>query len=164
MIKIVFKYLAILMGMLSVISLVQHFFDVGLNGLFYDFINYYRMMQFKVINLLHLTLPKPMLDFWTLSFIGAGAHIKVNGIEDVRLFREYRSLMTFKYWKFFYFIIIGVTFLGCLFFTAIISPHTYIECPNQESQRVLRETILNSFVVILGMILFFALNAYAPSL
>ncbi|TVP07560.1 hypothetical protein AYI73_04570 [Shewanella algae] len=150
--------------MLSVISLMQQLLDIGLNGVFLDFLQYYRALLSEVIGLLHLELPQPLLDLWTLSFIGAGAHVRTEGVEHIRLFREYKSLTTFRYWKAVYFFFLGVTFIGCSFFTAIISPFTYVDEMNQESQVVLRRTIVNSFIVISGMLLFFALNAYAPSL
>ncbi|AEY00073.1 hypothetical protein GU3_01580 [Oceanimonas sp. GK1] len=156
--------LAIILSMLSLISLIQHSFDVGLKGVFLDFIQYYRLIFSKFIELFHVELPQYFLDLWVLSFVAAGAHIRTDGLENARLFREFKSITTFRYWKPVYFFLIGFTFIGCLFFTSILSPQTYIDEMNLESQIILRKTIRNLFVVIGGMLLFFATNAYTPSL
>ncbi|EGR0943148.1 hypothetical protein EGX57_18110 [Vibrio cholerae] len=154
--------------MLSVISLIQHSFDVGLAEIFYDLIEYYRKATYLCFNfiggLISIKMPPVLMDLWAISFIGAGAYVKTPKIEQNRLLRNRDVKKSPKYWKAILFLFMGVTFIGLAIILSAFRPQTYIDDMSDEPMDLLRGTLKNVFIVLAGALVFFAINAYAPSL
>lgn len=161
------RYISLLVSMLSVISLVQHFFNFGLSGVFNDIISYYRHITYQLFNLIgqliSISFPPKLMDLWTISFIGAGAYVKTPNIEFNRLLRN-RDVRSFpKHWKIILFFLMGFSFTGFFLLLSAFSPSTYIDSMNEEPQDLIKGMLKNTLIILIGIIVFFALNAYAPS-
>lgn len=165
--KDILLYLSILISGLSVISLVQHVGNVGIAPVFHDFISYYRYIAYEVFGLVgrmfSIDIPSTLMDVWTLSFIGAGAYVRTPYIEKSRLLRKYDTSKFPSYWKFIYFLLMGFTFVGLSIVFSALQPQIYVDDEFGESYSLSRRALKNVLVTVAGVVVFFALNAYAPS-
>ena len=155
-------------SVLSVISLIQHFFNVGIAEVFSDFLSYYRQLVYQFFGffgqLFSIQFPEKMMDLWALSFVGAGAYVRTPNIEYNRLFRD-RDIWLFpRYWKGLLFVFMGLSFIGLAILLAVFQPQTYVDELSIEPQNLMRGTIINALIVLSGVLVFFSLNAYAPSI
>ncbi len=103
----ILKYLALLVSTLSLVSLFQQFFTVGLSEVFSSILVYYRLVVSGVFKIFSIDVPQILLDLWTLSFITSGAYIRTENIESSRLLHKIDTTSLYKHWKIIYFFILG---------------------------------------------------------
>ncbi|MDK2743143.1 MAG: hypothetical protein NDI90_09520 [Nitrospira sp. BO4] len=93
-IRATIRVLSILVATMSVISAVQSLLHIGLLPSLEAIVTFYRGLAAFVFGLpaalFGFKLPQPIADFWTVSFIGAGAYVRTPGIERCRAFRTLR--------------------------------------------------------------------------
>ena len=159
--------LGIIIAAFSVISFCQAFFDVGLSVIAQEMIGYYRTVTYFFLDfparLFGVHFPAPLMDIWTLSFVGAGAYVRTPNIETCRFFRRNPNLTAWKYWKFPFGFFMGISGWGLLVLLAAISPTTYADALHEEPLDLSKGAALNVLYVIAAAITFFILNAYGPS-
>lgn len=155
--------IAIIIGILSIVSLSSRAFELGLNTIFSDLINYYREASSRFWEIITFPIPlkihSNIIDLWNLSFLGAGAYVKTEGIENSRALSNIDTKKLPKWWKIIYFFILGFSFIGVAFTLSIISVDTYLF----KDRDIMRRSNRNILVIISGVILYFIMNAYAPS-
>jgi hypothetical protein len=160
--------LSLLMSILSLSSLVQHLGNVGLAAVFSELISFYRLITYQIYgfigDLILIKFPPMLMDAWTLSFIGAGAYVNTPNIEKSRLLRNFDLSNKPKYWKSLLFVFMGLSFSGLALLFSALSPQTYLDEMSAEPQDLTRGALKNTLYVLVGTLVFFALNAYAPSL
>jgi hypothetical protein len=146
---------------------LQQIIDVGLVSIFSDLITYYRSASQQIFGVFEfvfsIKLPQEIKDLWLISFIGAGAYIKTPDIENSRLLRNFELTQGNKYWKPIFFLLMGFSFVGVGILLSVLLPTTYTDSMSEEPQTLMRGAAKNSFVVVIGVCVFFLLNAYAPS-
>ena len=161
------KVLSILVGVLSLVSFAQEVLSFGFTPMMDNFIGYYRGIAHTFISyparLVGISLPGEIIDFWALSFIGAGAYIRTPNIENTRFLRKYNFNPISTKGRVGIFAAFGVSGLGVAIFLAALNPMTYTDSMNEESQAVMRQSILNALLVVIGCVFFFVINAFAPS-
>ncbi len=166
-IGVTIRILSILAGTMSVISAVQSLFDIGLLPSLEAIVEFYRGLAASFFGipaaLFGLKLPQPMVDFWTVSFIGAGAYVRTPGIERCRAFRRLPLDPQSVWWKVVVFLIFGLSGLGVAMVLSSVSPFTYVDGFYEEPMDLMRGTAKNVFLVCAGAIAFFAANAYSLS-
>lgn len=148
--------------------MAQHLFNFGVSGVFNDIISYYRHITYQLFyfigQLISISFPPKLMDLWTISFIGAGAYVRTPNIEFNRLLRNSDIRCFPKYWKFLLFLTMGFSFIGLFLLLSALQPQTYIDQMHEEPQNLMRGMLKNMLIIILSAIVFFALNAYAPSI
>lgn len=163
-----FRFLSILVSTLSVVSLFQRMFDVGIAVVFSDVIEYYRLVTYQTFGfiglLLSIKFPPTLMDLWVISFIGAGAYIRTENIEGSRLLRNIDTNKFPKYWKFIMFLFMGLGLMGIGIILSAIQPQTFIDDMSDEHQDLIMGALKNIAWILLGLVVFFAINAYAPSI
>lgn len=157
----VITVLTLLTASMSIISLVQKFFNVGLGPLAASYVSYYRKISYFAFGLpaelLDIHLPMALIDFWTLSFICAGAYVRTESLEKARAFRDYNFSSPSIKLRTALFFVWGFTGIGLTIPLSVLSIYTYTE------NDITRDA-LKHFGIILGIsILFYAVNAFAPS-
>lgn len=159
--------LSVLVGILSVVSFIQHLFDIGVFAVAKEALNYYRSIAYFFFGLparlLGISLPQELIDLWTLSFIGSAAYVKTENIERTRFFRHREYFTSRPYWKFWLFVIFGVSGLGLVVLFSTISPFTYVDEFSEEPLDVLRGAAKNAVLILGGAVVFFLLNAFGPT-
>jgi uncharacterized membrane protein YidH (DUF202 family) len=104
---------------MSLISFIQRFLSVGLGTMANDFVSYYRKLAHAVFGipaeLIGITLPNSLIDFWVLSFVFAGAYVRAKNVEDARAFRYLRLKKPSIKLRSAIFLIFGFTGLSFLF-------------------------------------------------
>ena len=67
--------ISILVGIVSVVSFLQISFEIGLTKLSFAIVHYYRVIADNTIGLpaklISIELPQRLIDFWSISFVGA---------------------------------------------------------------------------------------------
>jgi hypothetical protein len=125
------RVLSILVGTMSVISAVQSLLDIGLLPSLEAIVTFYRGLAASVFGLpasfFGLKLPQPIVDFWTVSFIGAGAYVRTPGIEKCRAFRTLTLDPQAIWWKVVVFLVFGFSGLGIAMVLNTVSPFTYVD-------------------------------------
>lgn len=159
--------MTLLLSILSVVSLIQHACAFGIAVVLSDFLSYYRLITYQIYNfiggLISIEFPPMLMDAWTLSFIGAGAYINTPSIENSRLLRNIDVENKFKYWKSLLFVFMGISFSGLALLVAAFNPQTYVDDMSLEPQNLTRGALKNTLYALIGVVVFFLLNAYAPS-
>jgi hypothetical protein len=166
-IRATIRALSILVSARSVISAVQSLLDIGLIPSFEAIVTFYRGLAASVFGLpaalFGFRLPQPIVDFWTVSFIGAGAYVRTPGIEQCRAFRTLPLDPDSIWWKVIVFLVFGFSGLGIAMVFNSVSPFTYVDGFYEESMNLGRGTAKNVLLVCAGAIAFFAANAYSLS-
>lgn len=146
---------------ISLISLTQRLFEVGLGTLSAQYLGYYRKIAYAIFGwvpeLVGVHLPATIVDFWTLSFICAGAYVRTENLEQARAFRRYNFSSPCTKLRIAIFFVWGFTGFGLAVPLSVTSIHTYTE------NDIMREALKNFTVVVGATIVFFAINAFAPS-
>lgn len=159
--------LGIILGIISLVSFVQHVLDVGIFSIALEIIEYYRTVAYFFFDmparLFGFHFPSVLMDMWTLSFIGATAYSRTPNIEKSKFFRRYPRLTRPKYWKSVLLVIGGVSGLGVFVLLAAISPITYVDEFHEEPLDLSKGAAANALYIFGGALLFFVLNAFAPS-
>ena len=108
-VKETFRLLGIILGTLSLISFAQTLLNVGLVPVLEDFLTFYRAVASSVFGLLLLgfILPQYVMDFWTLSFLGASAYCRTQGIEKSRALRGLNLNPQSLWWRVWLWLIFG---------------------------------------------------------
>jgi len=166
-VKATLRVLGILLGTLSLVSLVQAMFNVGLVPVLEEFITFYRGLASNVFGLLTtliwFTPPQSVVDFWTLSFLGASAYCRTQGIEQSRALRGLNLNPHSPWWRVGLLLIFGFSGAGLGFVLSAVYPLTYMDSLHEEPQDLMKGAAMNVFLICAGAIVFFLVNAYAPS-
>ncbi|MFH7566537.1 hypothetical protein [Oceanimonas smirnovii] len=146
---------------MSLISFIQRFFSVGLGAMASSFVGYYRMLAHAVFGvpaeLLGITLPSSLIDFWALSFVCAGAYVRAKNVEDARAFRHLQLKKTSIKLRVAVFLISGLTGLSLFIPLSAMSIYTYTEGD------ITRDALKNLLVILVVVFGFFIFNAFSPS-
>ena len=165
-IRTTIRVLSVLVGTLSVVSFIQSALDVGLTPLLRAFVSFYREIATAAFGLpaalLGLELPQPLVDFWTVSFLGAGAYVRTDGIERCRALRSYKLDPQSTLWKIGLFIAFGFSGLGLGIVLSAVHPLTYVDDFHEEPLDLMMGTAINVLLVGVGAIIFFVVNAFVP--
>ena len=150
-------------GAISLISLIQRTFDVGLYPVSISVISYYRKIAFWIFgfipDLLGIYVPRNLIDLWALSFMFAAAYIKTRDMEKARAFRRFSSGEFSPTLRLFVFFAFGFTGMSLFIPLALISVHTYAEGEGD----IMRNALANLVWIAIACLAFFGLNAFAPS-
>jgi hypothetical protein len=155
------KYLTWIVSIMSLVSLVQKLFDVGLSKFAATYIEYYRKIAYSIfgwpLGIFNLHIPAALVDFWMLSFICAGSYVRAENLEKSRAFRGYNFPSPSLGLRAVVFFIFGFTGVGFFIPLSVLSISTYNE------NDITRDALQNLAIIMSGTVLFFALNAFAPS-
>lgn len=161
------RVLTILVGVISVVSFAQRLFDIGVVATARDAIEYYRAIAHLIFSapmeLLGIRVPPAVTDVWALSFVGASAYARTPKIEQSRFFRRHPGLTGRKYWKVWLLFLFGITGIGLFVLLGAISPITYVDEYHEEPLDLSKGAARNALYVFGGALVFFVLNAFAPS-
>jgi hypothetical protein len=129
-VKATLRVLSILVGTLSLVSFAQAMFNVGLVPALEEIITFYRGIAANVFGLLTMLIgfipPQSVLDFWTLSFLGASAYFRTQGIEQSRALRGLNLNPQSLWWRVGLLLIFGFSGLGLVVVLSAVHPLTYI--------------------------------------
>lgn len=146
---------------MSVISLIQKLFDVGLFGIMESFIKYYRKISHFVFGLpfelLNIQLPIQLIDFWTISFICAGAYVRTENLKGARAFRNYNFTPPSVKLRTAIFFIWGFTGIGLFTPLSVGSIYTYTEGD------ITRDALKHLGIILIVSAAFYTINGFAPS-
>ncbi|MCW8914514.1 MAG: hypothetical protein OQK24_01525 [Magnetovibrio sp.] len=152
---------------MSIVSLLQALFDVGLYSVTKELIHYYRTLTQVIFNIpfsfFEINLPTTLTDLWTLSFVGSGAYARTAYIEETRFFMRFPALTTWRYWRVLFTFVWGFSGVGLVFLWIMFTPTTYVDKYHEEPLDLMKGAAINFLYVLLGAVAFFALNAFAPS-
>lgn len=155
------KILTLITASMSLISLFQKIFDIGLINVAATYIGYYRKISYAVFGwpaaIFNLHVPALLIDFWTLSFICAGAYVKTQKMEEARAFRRFNLPSPSMKLRAAVFLIFGFTGIGLAIPLSITSIYTFTE------NDITRDALKNFLIIVIVTFAFFALNAFAPS-
>lgn len=161
------RVLSIVISALSAASFVQALLNIGLISTLEGIATYYRELAASVFGLptalLGVRPPQVVVDMWALSFIGAGAYVRTPGIEQSRALCEFMLNAQSLWWKIGLFFVLGFSGLGIGVVLGAIHPLTYVDGFHGEPQDLMKGAAKNVLLVCVGAIVFFALNAFAPS-
>jgi len=163
-VKKTFGLLGIILGTLSLVSFAQALLNVGLVPVLEDFLTFYRAVASAVFGLLLLgfTPPQYVMDFWTLSFLGASAYCWVQGIENSRALRGMNLNPQSRWWRVGLWLILGLSGLGLVVVSNTVNPLTYIDDFHEQPQDLMKGAAGNVFLICVGAVLFFVVNAFGP--
>lgn len=166
-----FSLAGIFLAALSVITLVDKLANVELAGLFHDFIAYYQAVTRAVVSwlpaLVNLHPPEIVQDYWVLSF-----WLTTVMISSLRQADPIPLNIMGHVGMYLFMLVLGYTFIGLLVGLSMVGGSLFASdrmlLAGTDSKinmygymRSLRVTFILSIVFV---ILFFALNAYAPGL
>jgi hypothetical protein len=150
-----------ILASLSLISFIQRIWSVGLGAMANCFVGYYRTLAHAVfgapVELLGITLPSSLIDFWALAFVCAGAYARAENIEDARAFRHLQLKKPSIKLRAAVFLIFGFTGLSLFIPLSAISIQTYTDGD------ITRDALKNLLVILAVVFGFFILNAFSPS-
>lgn len=98
-----------------------------------------------------------------MSFVGATSYAGTPNIQGARFLRRYPGLTGWKYWKVLVVSVGGFSGLGVAVLLSALSPMTYADEFHEEPMVLARGAAWNAIQIFAGAILFFVLNAFAPS-
>lgn len=110
------RVLAISSSMVSLVSMGQRLFDVGLLGLFGEIIEYYRIFSATIFGffpkiVFNISIPQIVCDVWVLSFMGAGALLRSRQTEEVQGHNSEGALVAIVYY-----VTVGASMGGAFYF------------------------------------------------
>jgi len=104
-IKFYIKIFSLILATLSTISLIQQGVSIGILGITDLFLSFYRNLVSEFLgfplSIFNINIHPSLIDLWCLSFIGAGAYVRVEGIEKARFFDARPNFTSVKHWKIF---------------------------------------------------------------
>jgi len=158
------RALGVILGTLSLISFAQELLNVGLVPVLEDFMTFYRAVASTVFGLLLMGFKPPqyVVDFWTLSFLGASAYCRTQGIEKSRALRGLNLNPKSLWWRVGLWLIFGFSGAGFGFVLAAVYPLTYMDSLHGEPLDLMKGAARNVFLICAGAILFFIVNAFGP--
>jgi len=146
---------------MSLISFIQRFFSVGLGELASSFVSYYRKLAHAVFGvpaeLIGITLPSSLIDFWAVSFVCASAYIRAKNVEDARVFRHLQLKKPSIKLRSAVFLISGFTGLSLFVPLSAASIYTYTDGD------ITRDALSNLLTIFAVVLIFFVLNGFSPS-
>lgn len=161
------RVLTILVGVISIVSFAQRLFDIGVVAIAKDIIEYYRVIAHSILaapmELLGIKVYPSITDAWALSFIGASAYARTPKIEQSRFFSRHPWLIVWKYWKVWLLFLFGITGIGIFVLIGTLSPITYVDEYHKKSLDLYKGAARNTLYIFGGALVFFVLNAFAPS-
>lgn len=153
--------LTLLTASMSMISLVQRLFDIGLGALGASYVSYYRKIFYFLFGLpaelFNINLPIALIDFWTLSFICAGAYVRTENLEGARAFRDYNFSSPSIKLRSAIFLVWGFTGAGLAIPLSVLLISTYTE------NDIIIDAFKHILIILTISVFFFAINAFAPS-
>lgn len=159
--KMVTTGFALITASMSINSLIQKLFNVGLVGMAASYVSYYRKISYFIFglpaSLLNVHLPVALIDFWTLSFLCAGAYVRTKNLEGARAFRRYNFSSPSLKLRLAIFFLWGFTGFGLIIPFSVLSITTYTE------NDITRDALTHLGIVLVFSVLFYAINAFAPS-
>lgn len=167
-----FKEVMALLGAMlaapSIISLIQHFFAVGLVGYFADFVTFYRALVEPVFTVLYwparaliaamdwpLVIPAWLQDLHALSFAGAALFTRALVAAEAHENKTYNAL-AFAIFTFGF----GVTLLGLFLLIGIAQAMTS-RPEKQNNPPLWRQVRLFGWATTFGVVAFYVANATA---
>lgn len=102
------------------------------------------------------------MDFWTISFVGAGAYVRTRNIEQSRALRGYALDPRGTWWKVALFIVFGFFGMGFVIALGVLSPLTYVAEFHEEPMDLMKGAAVNVFIVCAAAVVFYAFNASSP--
>jgi hypothetical protein len=167
-VKATVRVLSVAISTLSMVSLVQALAKLGLIPVLEELITYYRTIAWSLlglpVSLLGLRPPQALLDIWALCFVGAGAYLQTEGIEKSRALRSFELDSLSSAWRVGLLIVLGFPGLGIAIVLGAMNPLTYVDDFHEEPLDLMKGAGKNILWVCAGLLVFFALNAYAPSI
>lgn len=164
---ILFRLLTALTGAMSVISLITHTYDVGLINTLGLVVDYYRSIADFVFGLIPKLFnwdpPQRLDDIWALSFVGVSAYLRVPNIEQSRAFRGRYDGPLPIHVKILMFVFFGFTGIGAIFLMTGFVIFTFFLDFYEEKLDLMQECQKNLFLIAGVTLIFFAINAFAPS-
>ena len=159
------KALTSILTILSLASLISNFLEIGLNGVIADVVKYYRAVSYEIFSLKgHIEVNRALVDLWTISFIGAAAYAKSPNINDSRLISRLNLSAFGSYHRIAVFVIFGLSLLGITVIYFALNPITYVDDVHEQPLDLFKDSAKNLGVISFALLIFFAFNAYAPSL
>jgi hypothetical protein len=157
------RVLGILIGTLSIVSLTVDVFSIGLRALLLDLVQYYRDLASLTFGLpaglLGWSAPQPLVDVWSLSFLGATAYVSTPGIASCRALRGLGFEELPLRWRIGLLVSFGFCGLGIGFLVGVANPLTYVDDFQEEPLDLMKGTAVNLALMIAGAVIFFSLNA-----
>ena len=156
--------LTIIVSTLSAASLISNLFEIGLSGVVFKLIEYYQLIATQLFTVFGLFELNPaLIDFWSLSFIGAAAYAKTPNIENAR-FLSFISQKPFELKeRLLLFILFGFSMFGLSIIYFALNPFTYVDEMHEQPLDLFKGSSKNLEMITITLSLFFILNAYAPS-
>lgn len=164
--KATMRLLGIVVATFSVVSFGQATFEIGVYDVAKEMISYYRTVAYFFLDiparLFGFHFPPPLMDIWALSFVGASAYVRTPNIEGARFFRRHPELTSVSHWRSIFGFLLGFSGLGLVILLSVLSPKTYVDEFHEEPLNLMKQTAWNVLCVVVGVIAFFALNAFGP--
>jgi hypothetical protein len=126
-----------------------------------SFVSYYRKLAHAAFGvpaeLIGITLPSSLIDFWALSFVCAGAYVRARNVEDARAFRHLQLKRPSIKLRSAIFFISGFTGLSLFVPLSAVSIYTYADGD------IARDALSNLLRISAVVFAFFVLNGFSPS-
>lgn len=146
---------------MSLVSFSQRVLSIGLADMASRLVAYYRQLAHAVFwipeELLNITLPSSLIDFWALSFVCAGAYVRCKDVEDARAFRNFQLEKPSIKLRAAIFFVFGITGISLFIPLSVLSIYTYTEGD------ITRDALKNLLVIVSTVFAFFIFNAFSPS-
>ena len=156
-----YSILGWIIASMSLISFLQRFFSVGLGVMASNFVSYYRKLAHAAFGvpaeLIGITLPSSLIDFWALSFVCAGAYVRARNVENARSFRHLQLKRPSIKLRSAIFLISGFTGLSLFVPLSAVSIYTYTDGD------ITRDALSNLLIILAVVFAFFVLNGFSPS-
>tara|TARA_R110002072_G_scaffold103722_1_gene227561 strand:- start:2771 stop:3280 length:510 start_codon:yes stop_codon:yes gene_type:complete len=162
------RTLGLITATISLVSLISSALQTDLSTVAALFLEYYRLVAHSIFQVpasfFGIVFPSFLLDLWMLSFVGAGAYAKTKNIEQSRMLSIYLTDPKPKGWRSLVFFIYGISFMGIPILFATINPFTYFDEIHESPLDLYKGAAANVLIVLVCAVIFFAMNALAPSL
>lgn len=146
---------------MSLVSFIQRFFSIGLGLMASSFVSYYRKLVYAVFGypaeLIGISVPISLIDFWAISFVCAGAYVRAKNLEDARAFRHLQVKKPSLKLRSAIFLISGYTGLSLFLPLSAVSIYTYTDGD------ITRNALSNLLIILTVVFAFFVFNGFSPS-
>lgn len=147
---------------------MQSLFNIGILETSLIFLSFYRQVAHFIFaapfELIGVVIPSLVVDFWTLSFVGATAYVQSKDIDKSRYYRQRSEKDLSLYWKIKIWFFFGISGLGLWVFLSSISPITYMNHMHDEPLDIAQNAAKNLFLICIATVVFFIINAFGPVL
>lgn len=162
----------------SLFSLSQSVLSFGVGPILSDFLTYYRTLGAWVFGsvgaLFGWTFPVWLIDLWILSGLASAAFVRAasgqwadekrrKAAGEPELSRLNKSLVDCFRWLVFTVTFVGLINLMLSIFPVIFGFFGRSGLGNEKSDRIFRKQFFHFLIIIAGLGVFFAVNAYGPA-